>query len=111
MMLSMVRPAAAQRTLTDLGALGTDADGASSSYPVDVNANGQVIGNSYVYDANHNYKGQRAFLYSNGQITGLGTLGTDSNGSSNSTAIAINAAGQVTGGSEIYDANHNYKGS
>ena len=55
-----------------------------------LNSSGQVIGTRIVRP------GEQAFLYSNGQLTYLGTLGGDT-----SFATAINANGQATGYSNI----------
>jgi probable HAF family extracellular repeat protein len=71
-------------SVTDLGTLGgpyTEGFG--------LNNTGQVTGHSSTSDG-----AQHAFLYSNGQMTDLGTLG-DSN--SYSFGVSINNAGQVTG--------------
>ena len=60
----------------------------SDSYycePSSINDAGQVVGYCYLYDETH------AFLYSNGTMTDLGTLGEDS------YAFGINNAGQVVG--------------
>ena len=94
--------------LTDLGNFGTPPAGGGSPYStaVALNASGQVTGNSNVYDANHNALGQGAFLYSSGQLTDLGSLGTASNGYRFTIPAALNASGQVVGYSAVYDANH-----
>ena len=96
--------------MIDLGTLGTDPNGVGFSSAAAINGAGQVAGNSDVYDADGNYLGQHAFLYSNGQMTDLGTLGTDPNGVGFSSAAAINGAGQVAGNSDVYDADGNYLG-
>jgi probable HAF family extracellular repeat protein len=69
-------------TITDLGTLGTD------STATGINAAGQIVG----YNDIANGAQRHAFLYSNGSMTDLGTLGGD-----HSTATGINAAGQVVG--------------
>jgi probable HAF family extracellular repeat protein len=56
---------AQQYTLTDLGTLG-----GLESWGTGINANGQVVGYSYV-SGTHSH----AFLYSKGMMTDLGTLG------------------------------------
>lgn len=94
-----------------IGALGTDSSGKSESYAYGVNAAGQVVGYSAVYDAGHNSLGYSGILYQNGQITQLGNFGTDTTGYSESYAYGINASGQVAGYSSVYDAGHNYVGN
>ena len=76
---------AADYTITDLGNLG------GNSYATGINASGQVVG--YSYTASGPY---HAFLYSNGTMRDLGTLG-----GGYSSADGINASGQVVGGSHI----------
>jgi probable HAF family extracellular repeat protein len=78
--------AAATYIVTDLGTLsGTYSQGHS------INDSGQVVGNSSTS------VGNRAFLYSGGGMTNLGTLGTGTE----SNALAINNSGQVAGWSYI----------
>ena len=74
---------AVQYAVTDLGRL---PNGASTT-PLAVNASGQVVGMAGVGTGT-----ARAFLYSNGTMTDLGTLG-----GSYSRANAINDSGQVAG--------------
>lgn len=76
-------------TITDLGPL----DGHNRSEAYGISSNGQVAGLSL----NFGIDGlpPRAFLYSNGAMTDLGTLGGDSFG------YGINNAGEVVGRSEI----------
>ncbi len=73
--------------VTDLGTLG---DNFNSSYVTSINNAGQMVGVSYTSSG----AVARAFLYANGQINDLGTLG-----GSDSSAYAINNVGQVTGDS------------
>lgn len=72
-------------SLTHIGNLGGDARTWASS----INNQGQVAGSSSTDDG-----ARHAFLYSNGQMRDLGTLG-----GRNSVAAAINNAGQITGSS------------
>jgi probable HAF family extracellular repeat protein len=78
-----VAAAAPQYTVTNLGVL----DGYSSSYGSGINESGQVAGYSYNSDGD-----QLAFLFSNGTLQSLGTLG-----GTRSAAYGINASGRVTG--------------
>src|SRR5438034_8651715 len=85
--------------MTDLGPRGTGSDAYSFPYTTLFRSSGQVIGNSVAYDANHNSKGNHAFLYANGQMTDLGAIGTDSNGDSKSfpdrTSTRLNSSHTV----------------
>jgi probable HAF family extracellular repeat protein len=65
-----------------------------SAPPTPLNSSGEVIGLKVVSHS------EQAFLYSNGQLTYLGTLGGDK-----SYATAINAGGQVTGESNTATSN------
>ena len=70
-----------------------------STTPRDINDNGQIVG-SFISPKGH----QRAFLWQNGLMRGLGTLG----GTTNSAATAINANGLVTGWAAIAPTNHTH---
>jgi len=79
-------------SITDLGALGGD-----YSWATDVNAGGQVIGYSYTrgWDRQNpdlQEETKHAFLWENGVLHDLGTLGGEK-----SRASAINGAGQIIG--------------
>src|SRR5580704_13845737 len=80
-------------TVTDLGTL----PGMPSSEGGGINGIGQAVGTSFTDSCSGTYCGE-AFLYSNGTMQGLGTLGGTS-----SSAAAINASGQVTGSSALSD--------
>jgi probable HAF family extracellular repeat protein len=71
------------RTVQNLGSL----PGASMSEAEDINDAGQIVGSAIF-----SYTQTKAFLWQNGTMTGLGTLG-----GSNSAAYCINASGQIVG--------------
>jgi probable HAF family extracellular repeat protein len=92
-------------TITDLGSLGF-----GLTVPTAVNASGQATGYSNLataipYTCKGHYKpprtcyyhAERAFVWSNGTMTDLGTLGTSGTTSSGSAGNAINASGEVAG--------------
>lgn len=72
---------------TDLGLF---PGGGSSAYASGINASGQIVGNAYLAD---NFT-RRAFRYSDGVMTMLGTLGGNS-----SRALDINDSGLIVGSS------------
>jgi probable HAF family extracellular repeat protein len=81
--------------MTDLGGLpGADFSGARG-----LNGAGQVIGTSHFRDSTGGYK--RAFLATDGVLTGLGTFG-----GMNSETQGIDADGQVVGFADTVDATH-----
>jgi len=100
----------ASGTMRDLGTLGTDPGGFACSYAAAINTNNQVVGYSDYYDSAGNWLGQHAFLWANGTMRDLGTLGADESGFSNSTPYAVNDAGQVVGWS-TYSENGVAKGN
>lgn len=81
---------AVQYQLTDLGTLGFPHSVATS-----INNSGQVVG----YSKNEGGS-QRAFLYSNGSMQDLGTLGDPATGA-DSYAYGINNSGQVVGKTSV----------
>jgi probable HAF family extracellular repeat protein len=80
--------AAVEYSITDLGTLG-----GNDSIATGINSSGQVVGDSYTSSG-----AEHAFLYSNGQMTDLGTLPSPYSGES--FAGKINDAGQIVGVSE-----------
>ena len=78
---------AVQYSMTVLGTL----PGVSDSYALGTNESGQVVG--FAWDISSGYR--HGFLYSNGKMTDLGTLG-----GSQSYAYGINDSGQVVGGAD-----------
>jgi probable HAF family extracellular repeat protein len=97
--------------ITSLGSLGTDGNGFGSSFGFGINSNGDVTGFSNAYDGIGNFLGAYAFVSTNGQMTSLGSFGTDGSGIGSSVGAAINDAGDVAGRSIAYDADHNYVGT
>jgi probable HAF family extracellular repeat protein len=85
--------------MADLGTLGRDL-----SVAVAINAVGQVAGNSEI-DSVEGVE-DRAFLWQDGVMTDLGTLGLDFLGREFSLAAAMNDAGQVVGRSSTADGEH-----
>lgn len=91
--------AAAQTyTVTDLGTLGTNSRG-SYSIGQCINASGQVAGES---SASSSQTTDPAFLYSNGQLINIGSLGGEYG-----NARGINTAGDIAGYSTL--ANGSYR--
>ena len=84
----------------DLGTLAPPGDpGGGRSHATDINDLGQVVGYSLTGGEPRPYGEMHAFFWENGVMTDLGTL--DAPGRAWSTALFINAAGQVTGVSNV----------
>ena len=90
LMVAQAAAAAPSLQLIDLGTLG-----GSYSVAIDLNAHGQVVGTSGLAAG-----GSHAFLWENGTLTDLGTLGGDS------LAVAVNEGGQVIGRSMTGSGEH-----
>ena len=91
---------------TVLGALGYTIGGVGTSYAWDINAAGKAVGMSYKIDNAGNSVGTRGVRWDVNAIdpTELGTLGTDSGGTSDiNFALKINTAGTTVGIAEKYD--------
>ena len=78
--------------MIDLGSLGTDPDSLASS----INNRGQVIGVSISNGSTFNGDNGRGFIWQDGRMTDLGTLG-----GAHSVPLAINNRGQVVGQSSL----------
>src|SRR5256885_16635080 len=93
LLLVIASSAAAQTyTITDRGTLGTNHEG-SSSEAYCINSSGQVGGQS---TASLRSFADPAFLYSDGVLTSLGTLGGEY-----ASARGINTSGQIAGYSTL----------
>src|SRR5579864_2466778 len=91
-------------TVTDLGTLG-----GSFAFAIGINDSGEVVGYSAFANPPPGYGySSHAFLYSNGMMKDLGTLGSPCDDLSDSFAKAINASGQVVGGSNLPGDIRNY---
>ncbi len=93
-----VRWHASRTAATELGNLGTRADGYSSVDAYAINDTGMAVGYALKY-VNGNSMGGRAVRWdaSGTAATELGNLGTDPNGYTYSSAVAINASGMAVG--------------
>ena len=98
-------------TVTELGDLGTDSRGYTSSSVSAINASGTAVGESdkYVGGKRQGSRGVR-WAASGTAVTELGNLGVDSNGKTYSQAHAINDAGTAVGYAMKYVGGSN-KGS
>ncbi|MBN1393930.1 MAG: PEP-CTERM sorting domain-containing protein [Pirellulales bacterium] len=82
--------------MVDLGTLGGSSS-SYASYAYDINDNGQIVGSSKGYTGATTY--ERAYLYEDGVMTHLGTLG-----GTESMAYGINSHGDVVGRARSTDA-------
>jgi hypothetical protein len=100
-----VRWGAGGAAATELGNLGTDGSGNTSSGASAVNATGTAVGVVSKYMGG-TYAGSRAVRWDAGgtAATELGNLGTDGNGITNTFAYAVNATGMAVGAAEKYNA-------
>ncbi|WP_028310847.1 HAF repeat-containing protein [Derxia gummosa] len=88
-------------TLTRLGDLDASNPGGCMSTPTAINDRGQVVGMALVGTARGPF-GNHGFLWDDGKMTDLGSLGHDAGGSSNSIALALNNHGVVVGEAPYY---------
>ena len=91
-LLAATAAAAQTYTITDLGTLGTNSRG-TYSQAYCINASGQAAGQTSASSQNMT---DPAFLYSNGQLINLGTLGGEYG-----QARGINTSGQIAGYSTL----------
>jgi uncharacterized membrane protein len=93
-------------TPTELGHLGSHADGRAYSSATAINNAGTIIGASSKITRFDTDLGRRAVRWSAGATapTELGNLGTRADGYAYTEAVAINDAGTIAGNAEEYDA-------
>lgn len=103
-----VRWGASGTAATELGNLGTDSSGFTSSRTDAINSVGTAVGYAFKY-ASGSAMGYRAARWdaSGSAATELGNLGTDSTGFTNSYANAVNAAGTAVGIATRYESGIN----
>jgi hypothetical protein len=97
---------------TELGNLGTDADGYTYAVAYAINDAGTAVGYAETYDGSGGYLGDRAVRWdaSDTIATELENLGTDIDGVATSYPDAINNAGTIVGYAEKYDGSGGYLG-
>jgi Protein of unknown function (DUF3466) len=90
-------------TISELGLLGTDANGLTNSYPYAINSAGVVTGAAEKFTGNNDL-GSRAVRWSatSSTATELGNLGADATGVAQDYGVAINTAGTVAGYADKY---------
>ena len=91
-------------SISELGLLGTDANGLSNSYSYAINTSGAVTGAVEKFIGNNavGYRAVRWMTATNTTVTELGNLGTDANGIAQDYSVAINTAGTVAGYGDKY---------
>jgi hypothetical protein len=108
-----VRWDASGTAATELGNLGTNPQGETSSRALAINDAGTAVGAADKYNASGVRQGYRAVRWgvSGTDAVELGNLGLDANGQTNTDAVAINGAGIAVGSAEKYDSSGAYQGS
>jgi hypothetical protein len=109
---------AADGTPTDLGALGSDANGVARTRATLVNDAGVIAGEAFKYDVDGDDLGPRGVLWRGGQMFEMGTLGAAANGRGyseiasdiNFDAVPLNALGQLVGRTIQYGPGGNMLG-
>lgn len=88
---------------TELGNLGTDANGVTDSRAYGIDSKGDIVGYALKYDGGTAVGNHAVVWKAGGTVaTDLGTLGSSTSGASGSTAVAINDKGMVAGYSTKY---------
>jgi hypothetical protein len=90
-------------TATELGNLGTDANGVANSKAFAINTSGTIVGyaEKYVSGANDGWRAVR-WNSSGTTATELGNLGTTTTGLAYDQALAVNDAGTIVGSADMY---------
>ena len=101
-----VRWAAGQTAATELGNLGTDGNGMTYAYVIALNGSGAAVGNVEKFVSGVD-KGNRAVRWDANQLvaTELDNLGTNTSGSTQNYAFAVNADGTTVGTAYKYIGN------
>ncbi len=107
-----IRWDAGSAAATELGVLGTEADGSSYAQANDVSDDGTAVGHSSRYAAGES-KGQAAVRWAAGgtAATELASLGTDADGITSASAYAVNNTGTTVGSSSAYGAGGAIRGT
>lgn len=88
--------------LSELGVLGTDANGLGYGWIAALNADGLAAGHSEKYEGG-SWKGGRPVLWAHGAATELPMLGTDANGYGYGPVAALNSSGLAAGYSTKFE--------